>query len=119
MGIINILPSNFKTTQKTKGKFGALLLGMFGGIFSSPCSTPVLIVILAYVADKSSILLGIVMLFLYSMGHSLLVVIAGTSVGFTQKIVQSNRLRNASIIIKYTLGILVIILGIYILSLVF
>lgn len=119
MGVINVIPQNYKKNSERKGKLGALLLGLFSGIFSSPCSTPVLIVILAYVADKSNILLGIVMLFLYSMGHSLLVVITGTSVGFTQRMVQSNKVKNAANTIKYVLGILVITLGIYMLSLVF
>ena len=117
--VINIIPKKSKIYNGKKGIFGALMLGMFGGIFSSPCSTPVLIVILAYVADKSNILLGIIMLFLYSIGHSLLVVIAGTSVGFTQRMVQSNKVKNTANIIKYLLSILITALGIYMLSLVF
>lgn len=119
IGFINIIPKRSQTHNAKKGTLGALMLGMFGGIFSSPCATPVLIVILAYVADKSNIILGIVMLFLYSIGHSLLVVIAGTSIGFTQKMVQSNKMKKMSNIIKYVLGILVMILGIYMISLVF
>ena len=113
LGIIDIMPKTPKIKSTKKGIIGALILGLFSGMFSTPCSTPVLIVILAYVADKSNIILGIIMLFLYAIGHNLLVVIAGTSVGATQRIIKSEKMKNATNIIKYTLGTLIIILGIY------
>jgi len=118
LGIIDIIPKKSKIQSGKKGALGALILGLFSGIFSSPCSTPVLIIVLSYVADKSNIVLGIIMLFLYSLGHSLLIVVAGTSVGFTQRVVQSNKMEKAANIIKYILGTLIMILGLYMLTLV-
>ena len=42
--IFNFIPSTYLTSKNTKrGYIGALIAGILGGIFSSPCSTPVLI----------------------------------------------------------------------------
>jgi cytochrome c biogenesis protein CcdA len=65
---------------------GAFFAGILGGLFSSPCATPVLIALLAIVAQKGSLLWGALLLLLYSAGHSTLVLIAGTSIGFVKKL---------------------------------
>jgi len=63
----------------------------FGGIFSSPCATPVLIVLLGIVARSGNVAWGILLLLLYSIGHSFLVLIAGTSIGFVKKLTSSGK----------------------------
>jgi cytochrome c biogenesis protein CcdA len=79
-GIFEIVPSSYLISKNTKkGFIGAFIAGILGGIFSSPCSTPVLIALLAIVAGKGSILWGILLLLLYSIGHGILAIIAGTS----------------------------------------
>jgi cytochrome c biogenesis protein CcdA len=56
-GIFEIIPSSYLISKNTKKGFvGAFVAGILGGIFSSPCSTPVLIALLAIVAGKGSIL---------------------------------------------------------------
>ncbi|NLA33050.1 MAG: cytochrome c biogenesis protein CcdA [Mollicutes bacterium] len=86
--IINIIPqNNLFTKNKKTGYLGALITGVLAGLFSSPCSTPVLIALLVIVSAKGSLIYGIILLFLYSIGHSVLLVMAGTSISFVKKII--------------------------------
>lgn len=85
--IFNFIPSvNLISKSKRRGFVGAFLAGILGGIFSSPCSTPVLIALLAIVAGEGNLIWGILLMLLHSIGHSALVMVAGTSVGFVQNI---------------------------------
>ena len=46
--VVNIIPSTYLAGKsKRRGYIGALITGMLGGLFSSPCATPVLIALLA------------------------------------------------------------------------
>lgn len=113
-GIINIIPSaNLITKSKKKGFVGAFIAGILGGVFSSPCSTPVLIALLAIVADKASIIWGILLMLLYSIGHSTLVMIAGTSIGFVQKVSGNPKYNKVSTIIKIIMGVIILAIGLY------
>ena len=112
--LFNFIPSSYAISKnKKKGYIGAFIAGILGGFFSSPCSTPALIVILAFVAKEGNILFGTVLLLLYSIGHSVLVIIAGTSIGFVGKITHSNRYGNVSLIIKIVMGIIMLLLSFY------
>lgn len=113
-GIINIIPSaNLITKSKKKGFIGAFIVGILGGVFSSPCSTPVLIALLAIVADKANIIWGILLMLLYSIGHSTLVMVAGTSVGFVQKVSSNPKYNKVSTVIKIVMGIVILAIGLY------
>lgn len=112
--IINVIPqNNLLTKNKKRGYIGAFIAGILAGLFSSPCSTPVLIVLLAIVSVKGSILYGIILLLLYSIGHSILVVVAGTSIGFVKRTKQSVKYEKINNIIKILLGILILVLALY------
>ncbi|MCX8074184.1 MAG: sulfite exporter TauE/SafE family protein [Clostridia bacterium] len=117
LGIINIGSNVCNVHKKKNGVIGAFLLGIIGGVFSSPCSTPVLIAILTFVAEKGNILLGGSLLLVYSIGHSILVIIAGTSVGITQSIVSSDKTNKIAVIMKYIFAVLVLWLALYMLYL--
>lgn len=112
--IINIIPqNNLFTKNKKRGYLGALITGVLAGLFSSPCATPVLIVLLAIVSAKGSLIYGILLLLLYSIGHSVLVVMAGTSLGFVYKIKSSQNYEKINKIIKAVFGILILVLALY------
>lgn len=116
--IFNFIPSTFAISKNTKrGFFGAFLAGILGGFFSSPCATPVLIVLLAFVAKEGSLLWGILLLLLYSVGHSVLVLIAGTSVGFVKKLSSNEKYGFASKILKIVMGSLILLIAFYMLYL--
>ncbi len=118
--IFEIIPSSYLQSKNTKKGFvGAFLAGVLGGVFSSPCSTPVLIALLAIVAGKGSILWGILLLLIYSIGHGILAVIAGTSVGFARKLTQSEKYGKLSKIIKVIMGALILFVGFYMFYLAF
>lgn len=109
--IINIIPAtNLLSKNKKRGYSGALLAGVLGGLFSSPCATPVLIVLLGILAKGGNIILGIILMLCYSLGHSALTIVAGTSIGFVQKINASEKYRVFSTVLKIAMG--TVILGI-------
>ena len=112
--IFNFIPSSYAISKNTKrGFFGAFFAGVLGGFFSSPCATPVLIVLLAMVANEGSLLWGIWLLLLYSLGHSFLVLIAGTSVGFVHKVSSSDKYGRMSKILKILMGTLIMLMAFY------
>ena len=112
--IFNFIPSTYLLSKSTKtGYLGAFIAGILGGIFSSPCSTPVLIALLAIVAGKGSIVWGIVLLLLYSIGHAVLAVFAGTSIGFVQKLSQSERYGSFSTVLKIVMGSAILLISLY------
>jgi len=112
--IFNFIPSSYAFSKNIKRGFGgALLAGVLGGFFSSPCATPVLVVLLAIVAKEGSLLWGILLLLLYSLGHSFLVLIAGTSVGFVQKLSSSEKYGKVSKILKIIMGLMIMLIAFY------
>jgi cytochrome c biogenesis protein CcdA len=114
MGVISI-PLPFQKTRavKTKGLIGAFLLGLLTGTVSSPCATPVLAVILAYVSTQGDMVYGGSLLFVYALGHCALIFIAGLSIGFTESLVSSRRAKNFSLYAKKFSGALLVVVGIY------
>ena len=112
--IYNFIPSTYMTSKNTKkGYIGALFTGILGGIFSSPCATPVLIVLLGIVARSGNVPWGVFLLLLYSLGHSILVVIAGSSIGFVKKITADNKYGAFSKVLKIFLGLAILAIAFY------
>ena len=117
-GIFEIIPSSYLMSKnRKKGYLGAFIAGILGGIFSSPCSTPVLIALLAIVAGKGSIIWGASLLILYSVGHGLLALAAGTSFSFVQKLSENIEESRAGSVIKLALGAIILLAGLYMLYL--
>jgi cytochrome c-type biogenesis protein len=115
MGLVSI-PLPFQKTRqvKSRGLWGAFLLGLLTGTVSSPCATPVLAVILAYVSTQGDILYGGSLLFAYAVGHCALIFIAGLSIGLTESMVSSKGIKNFSLYSKRLSGALLTSAGIYI-----
>lgn len=112
--VYNFIPSTYLTSKSTKkGYAGAWVAGILGGVFSSPCATPVLVVLLGIVARSGNILWGVILLLLYSIGHSLLVIIAGTSIGFVQKVTSSQKYGLFSKLLKIGMGLVIMIIALY------
>lgn len=112
--IINIIPAtNLLSKNKKRGYAGALLAGVLGGLFSSPCATPVLIVLLGILAKDGNIIFGIILMLCYSLGHSALTIVAGTSIGFVQKINASEKYRVFSTVLRIVMGITILGIAFY------
>jgi cytochrome c-type biogenesis protein len=101
---------------KKQGFFGAFLLGLLFGVVSTPCAVPILAVLLTYVAEKGNILYGGILLFVYALGHSALVLVAGTSIGAAKSLLESKGVRTAHGVIQKVAGVLIIGMGFYFLS---
>jgi len=114
MGVLSV-PLPFQKTRqvKSRGLWGAFLLGLLTGTVSSPCATPVLAVILAYVSTQGDILYGGSLLFAYAIGHCALIFIAGLSIGLTENIVSSKGVNNFSLYSKRLSGAVLVIAGVY------
>jgi len=112
--IYNFIPSTYLTSKSTKkGYLGAFLTGILGGIFSSPCATPVLIVLLGIVARSGNIAWGVFLLLMYSIGHSIIIIIAGTSIGFVKKITADSKYGIFSKVLKIVLGFAILAIAFY------
>lgn len=86
------------------------LLGVTFGLVASPCSTPVLASLLAWVASTSNIWLGAVLLLAYTGGYVAPLILAGT---FTASIKRLLEVRKWSGWITPTSGVLLIGFGIF------
>ena len=98
---------------RKKAFLGAFLMGLVFGIIASPCATPVLGVILTYAAAKQNIVYSGGLLLAYALGHWVLVLGAGISVGFAQRIVESRGIANFSNYARKIAGTILIGVGIY------
>ncbi len=120
LGIFEFIPSGYLVSKNTKkGYIGALIAGILGGIFSSPCSTPVLIALLAVVAGSGNMLFGILLLLCYSIGHGVLAVVCGTGIGFVNKLSESKNFGRMSSVLKIVMGVLIALIGFYMFYLAF
>ncbi|MBI5189210.1 MAG: cytochrome c biogenesis protein CcdA [Nitrospirae bacterium] len=101
---------------KTRGLAGAFMMGFIFGMVSSPCATPALAVIIAYVASEGRVAYGGALLFVYALGHCVLIFAAGMSVGFVNGFIGSKGLVSASSFIKKASGALLVGVGIYVVA---
>jgi thiol:disulfide interchange protein DsbD len=61
-----------------RGIFGAFLMGLAAGVIAAPCTGPVLGVILALIASKQDLFLGMALMVSFSLGVGLLFLVIGT-----------------------------------------
>jgi len=104
---------------KKQALLGAFLLGLFFGIVASPCATPVLAVILTFAAAKQNIVYSGGLLLAYALGHWVLVLGAGISAGFAQKVLSSKGISNFSTYSKRIAGVILVGVGIYLFTYLF
>ncbi|GAC1493470.1 MAG: cytochrome c biogenesis protein CcdA [Chamaesiphon sp.] len=64
------------------------LIGLTFGLVASPCSTPVLVTLLGWVATKQDMLLGGVLLLSYTAGYVAPLILAGTFTASIKKLLQ-------------------------------
>lgn len=111
-GIVNIIPHVHMKNTGGKGYAGAFFCGALGGLFASHCAVPVMIALLALVAELgSSAWWGIFLMVLYAAGHSILLVAAGMSCGYLEERMADPGLGAASRWLRRILGVLILALG--------
>ena len=98
---------------KRRALLGAFLMGLFFGIVASPCATPVLAVILTFAASRDDLVYSGGLLLAYALGHWVLVLGAGISTGFAQRVLASRGIANISDYSKKIGGVFLIGAGVY------
>jgi cytochrome c-type biogenesis protein len=109
------IPGLKQMPLRLSGYPGAFLMGLFFGLVASPCATPVLAVIMTYVAIQGDLAYGSLLLFIYGIGHGLPLVIVGTFTALLKKLPKVQRFTQH---INYFSGGILILLGLYLLALV-
>ena len=100
--------------SRTAGFAGALVLGFLFGLISLPCTGPVLLLLIGLVPEIGPARAGW-LLFLYGVGHCLLIVAVGTSVGVAGSLIASTRLQTAARRMRQVAGVLVVGAGVWML----
>ena len=94
------------------GYKGAFLTGALGGVFASHCATPVMLALLAMVVESGhGIWWGIFLMILYALGHSILLVVAGTSYGAVEDLMNRPSSQKVGKVLKVVVGLLIFAIG--------
>ena len=92
------------------GVTGAFFMGLASGLIAAPCTTPVLGVLITYVATKQNVIFGSTLLITFAFGMSMLLLVVGTFTGIVTAIPKSGMWM---VRVKKVMGFLLIIMGEY------
>jgi cytochrome c biogenesis protein CcdA len=116
MGLVNIpIPSlGGRLQPKARGLLGSFSLGLLFGVVSAPCAAPILVVLLTYLAGSgSSVAWGGTLLLVYALGHSVLILIAGTSMGAAKKLIENKKATRVLELLRKGAGAVIVLVGFY------
>ena len=115
MGLLKFtIPVPVNLQPKTRGLVGALIMGLLFGVVSAPCAAPILVVLLTYLAGSgSSVAYGASLLLVYALGHSVLILLAGTSMGLARRLIESKKVTRATEILRRGAGGVIVLVGFY------
>jgi len=106
---------SFKTQPVKRGLGGALFLGLVYGVILGPCSFAFLAPLLGLVfsAARRTILYGAGLMGFYALGHTLVIVAAGTFGDLAGRWLNGKGFGTGSVWFKRLLGLLVIVVAVY------
>jgi cytochrome c-type biogenesis protein len=116
MGVLTIpIPSlGGRLAPKTRGLVGSFVLGLLFGVVSAPCAAPILVVLLTYLAGSgASVAWGGTLLLVYALGHSVLVLIAGTSMGAARQLIENTKATRVLELLRRGAGAAIVLVGVY------
>jgi cytochrome c-type biogenesis protein len=115
MGVLRFeIPVLMSAPPRLRGVLGALVLGLLFGLVSAPCAAPMLVVLLTYLAGSgASIAYGCALMLAYALGHSVLIIVAGTSMGAARAMVESRKWARASVWLKRGSGLAIVLVGLW------
>jgi len=92
--------------------FGGFLIGLLFGLVSTPCASAPLFAIVS-LAGSSGYFYAYGLILVFALGHSLLLLIAGVSVGFAQSVTSSRTMARVSDWLNKGFALLLLGFGIY------
>lgn len=92
------------------GYFSSFGMGLAAGVVASPCIGPVLVSVLAYIAQTQDKMLGLILLFSFAMGMGLLFIALGTSSSLLQKVPKAGAWMDS---VKFLFGTTMVAMAIY------
>ncbi|MDD5673971.1 MAG: cytochrome c biogenesis CcdA family protein [Chitinivibrionales bacterium] len=115
--IVNFNPFKYlgffsRFAQNSHGRFGGLFLGFTLGIIWIPCVGPMLSSVLVLVASQGKILTGVFLLFIYSLGFAIPMLLAGYFSQFFRK--RFRKIGKYPYLVNIISGALLLALGIFI-----
>ncbi len=117
LNLLEVIPLRFPSlgatewiTDELPRGLRSYLLGLTFGLVASPCSTPVLATLLAWVATTQDLFLGAGLLLAYALGYVAPLILAGT---FTASIKKLLELRRWSGWINPVSGTLLVLFGVF------
>ena len=91
---------------------GGFFIGIIFGLVSTPCASAPLVAIIT-VAANSGYVYAYGLILTFALGHSMLLLIAGVSVGFTQSVTSNATLTKASNYLNKGFALMLIAIGVY------
>lgn len=112
---LNFIGISQKHMTGKAGKRGAFILGLIFGIGLGPCTFAFMAPVMGIVLSNAynSIVVSMLLILAYAVGHCLLIVIGGTATGFVQKTIDFNAKSKTALIMKKSIGIIIVLAGIY------
>lgn len=115
LGVLDFnIPVVIKEIPQSTGKNMVLYPILIGAVFAlagTPCSTPILAGIMAFASMSTNILFAVLMLFLFSLGQGLILVIAGV---FTSSLKKMKNFAHVSEMLLKFSGVLLVLSSFYI-----
>ncbi len=96
-----------------QGRSGAFLLGLAYGILSGSCTFGFIAPILAIITIQQQVAMGLMLIALFAVGHSLPILAAGTSAALVGKMIESQAWQRAGDWFRKGAGGVIILLAIY------
>lgn len=98
---------------RVNGLSGAFLLGLAYGVLSGSCTFGFIAPILALIAIQKKIMIGMVFILLFAVGHCIPIVIAGSSTAAVKRVLDSERLQGAGSWFRKSAGAVICLLAVY------
>ena len=98
---------------KVKGIAGAFFLGLAYGVLSGSCTFGFIAPILAIITMQEKMLIGVILIVLFAVGHCLPIVVAGSSTALVQRWLENGAMRHGSLWFRKGAGVLIALLGFY------
>ncbi len=96
-----------------KGLSGAFILGLAYGVLSGSCTFGFIAPILAIITIQGKLIIGVILIVLFGLGHCLPIACAGSFAASVKKLVENSRWNHAGLWFRRAAGTSIALLGLY------